>query len=214
MDGVLVNTEPLHKKAYYRMFDALEIEVSKEFYASFTGSSTKKVCNELIASFNLQKTHEELAKIKRAHFKELFDNDSEFDLLTGVREIIQHYYENNIKLVVASSASMNTINWVFEKFHLEKFFMGKISGADLKESKPNPEIFLKAAQLTKEPTENCMVVEDSTNGIEAAHRAGIFCAAYKSENSILQDYSKANIVVGEFHELEIQKLESYFPIKG
>ena len=88
--------------------------------------------------------------------------------------MIINYYENNIKLVF-SSASMNTINWVLINL-ISANFMGKISGADLEESKPNPEIFIKAAEIEVEPKENCMVIEDSTNGIIVAHRAGIFCA--------------------------------------
>jgi beta-phosphoglucomutase-like phosphatase (HAD superfamily) len=104
---------------------------------------------------------------------------------------------------------MNTINWVFDKFDIGKYFMGKISGADLEESKPNPEIFIKASQIAVEP-ENCMVIEDSTNGIIASHRANIFCAAYKSEHSKLQKYDLANIVVSDFSDLEISKIQQYF----
>ncbi|PIE50722.1 MAG: ABC transporter ATP-binding protein [Flavobacteriales bacterium] len=209
MDGVIVNTEPLHRKAYFKMFEDFNMEVSEELYTSFTGASTKKVCNHLIQEFQLDKTTDELINTKRAYFKNYFDNDPDFDLIEGVREIIQHYYDNGIKLVLASSASMNTINWVFEKFDLEQYFIGKISGADLKESKPNPEIFVKAAEMANEPKENCMVIEDSTNGILAAHRAEIFCAAYQSEHSKLQDYSKANILVDDYKELEIDKLDHF-----
>ncbi len=210
MDGVIVNTEPLHKKAYYKMFETLGIAVSDELYASFTGASTRKVCTELVEKFNLSLTHSDLAKIKRSHFKHYFDTDPDFDLLSGVRELLQHYYKNGIKLVLASSASMNTINWVFEKFDIDKYFVGKISGADLKESKPNPEIFLKASEIANEKPENCMVIEDSTNGILAAHRAGIFCAAYKSKHSKLQDYTHANIVVDAFEELFVPRIQHFF----
>ncbi len=86
----------------------------------------------------------------------------------------------------------------------------KLSGADLEESKPNPEIFIKAAEIAVEPKENCMVIEDSTNGIIAAHRAGIFCAAYKSEHSKMQKYDLAKITITDFSELEPQKIENYF----
>ena len=88
--------------------------------------------------------------------------------------------------------------------------MGKISGADLEESKPNPEIFIKATQIANESRESCMVIEDSTNGIIASHRANIFCAAYKSEHSKLQKYDLANIVVSDFSDLEISKIQQYF----
>lgn len=210
MDGVIVDTEPLHKKAYFQMFEVFGAAVTPELYASFAGASTKKVCQTLIDQFGLNHTTEELIQVKRSFFKELFYNDSEFDLIPGVRNLIEHYFENEIKLVLASSASQTTIEMVFEKFDLEKYFIGKISGADLQASKPHPEIFLLAAEMAKEPVENCLVIEDSTNGITAAHRAGIFCAGYKSSHTHLQDYSLANIVVDDFQDLKVENLEKYF----
>lgn len=210
MDGVIVDTEPLHRKAYFNMFEDLNISVSEELYTSFTGSSTKKVCTTLVDNFGLKETHEELAKIKRAYFKHYFDNDSDFDLLPGVKNLIENYHQNGVKLILASSAHMNTINWVFEKFELEKYFSGKISGASLKQSKPHPEIFQLAAEIAGEPNENCLVIEDSTNGILAAQAAGIFCVAYKSEHSVDQDYSKANLVISDFSDIETEKMVDFF----
>ncbi|WP_315055668.1 HAD family phosphatase [Chryseobacterium indoltheticum] len=210
MDGVIVDTEPLHRKAYFKTFNQLEIEVSEDLYTSFTGASTKRVCETLISEFNLSHTHEDITNIKRTHFKDYFYNDADFDLIPGVRKLIEHYYKNNIKLIVASSASMTTINMVFDKFGLEKYFNGKISGADLKESKPHPEIFQLAAKMANEPIKNCMVIEDSTNGILAAHRANIFCAAYKSFHSHNQDYSLANVVISDYSEIEVDKISKFF----
>lgn len=210
MDGVIVDTEPLHRKAYFQMFSDLGIDVSDELYTSFTGASTKRVCNTLIEKYQLNSNHEELSVIKRKYFKDYFYNDADFNLINGVKEIIEHYFENNIKLVLASSASMTTIDMVFEKFDLEKYFIGKISGADLKESKPHPEIFLLASEIANESKENCMVIEDSTNGILAAHAAGIFCTAYQSEHSTNQVYEKANLVISDFSEIEIDKINLYF----
>lgn len=210
MDGVIVDTEPLHRKAYFKTFDQLEVAVSEELYTSFTGASTKRVFETIINHFDLSGNHEEMSVIKRAHFKDYFYNDEEFDLITGVRKLIEHYYDNGITLILASSATMTTIDMVFDKFGLEKYFSGKISGADLKESKPHPEIFLKAAEMAGQPIENCMVIEDSTNGILAAHRAGIFCAAYKSFHTHNQDYSLANIIVSDYTELEVGKISKFF----
>ncbi len=210
MDGVIVDTEPLHRKAYFKTFDELNIEVTPQLYASFTGCSTQKVCESLIFNFNLEHSWNEIAVLKRAYFKELFDHDPTFDLLPGVKNLIQHYHQNGLTLVLASSAHMNTINWVFERFDLERYFQGKISGADLKASKPHPEIFEKAAQMAREDKRDCMVIEDSTNGILASHRAGIFCAAYKSPHSEGQDYTNANIVVNDFDELRLEKIAAHF----
>lgn len=210
MDGVIVDTEPLHRKAYFKMFADLSITVTEELYTSFTGASTQKVCSTLAEKFNLGTSPEDLASIKRHYFKHYFDNDADFYLLPGVKNLIENYHSNGLKLILASSAHMNTINWVFEKFGLEKYFSGKISGASLKESKPHPEIFQLAAKMAGEPEQNCLVIEDSTNGILAAHAAGIFCVAYKSEHSAGQDYSKANMVISDFSEIEMEKIEKWF----
>lgn len=209
MDGVIVDTEPLHRKAYFKMFEDFEIDVNEELYNSFTGNSTQKVCTRLIEKFGLKATWQELAEIKRKYFKYYFDNDPEFDLISGVKDLIQHYHENGIKLILASSAHMNTINWVFKKFDLEQYFMGKISGADLKESKPHPEIFELAAKMSGEEKKNCMVIEDSTNGIQAANAAEIFCVAYKSEHSKMQNYDTANILVSDFKDLRIDNINRH-----
>lgn len=210
MDGVIVDTEPLHRKAYFKTFEDLNIVVSDELYASFTGASTRKVCDTLINQFNLEISSEGITEIKRKYFKDYFDTDPDFDLLPRVKDLILHYHENGIKLVLASSASLNTINWVFEKFHLEPYFLGKISGAELQESKPHPEIFLKAAEIAQERIEDCMVIEDSGNGILAAHRAGIFCAAYQSPHSALQDYDLAHISVTDFKDLRLEIVQPFF----
>ncbi|MEC5394239.1 HAD family hydrolase [Bergeyella sp. RCAD1439] len=210
MDGVIVDTEPLHRKAYYKMFSELGLIVEDDLYASFTGASTQSVCEKLIAHFNLDFTWQDLAGIKRNYFKHFFDTDPEFDLIPGVRALIEHYHRNGLTLILASSAHMNTIHWVFEKFGLNSFFKTKVSGADLKESKPHPEIFQLAAQLADAHPNECLVIEDSTNGIKAANAAGIFCAAYASKHSLRQNYDTADLLVYDFDELKIEKIQAYF----
>ena len=132
----------------------------------------------------------------------------EFKLIDGVLKLIQHYKQNGITLVLASSASMANINMIFNKFNLNQYFKAKISGADLKASKPHPEIFEKAAKLTGHLKKKCLVIEDATNGIKAAKSAGIFCVAFDGGHSKNQDYSKADIVINEFEAVYIEKLKS------
>lgn len=206
MDGVIVDTEPLHRKAYFKMFEDVNIDVDDALYDSFTGQATLPICRTLCQHFNLSETPEHLVSTKRKHFKYLFENDTDLAMLEGVHELIKDYYENGLTLVLASSASMPNINRIFERFDLDRFFMAKISGADLKASKPHPEIFIKAAQLAGEAPENCMVIEDSTNGIAAAKAANIYCVGFKSPHSANQDYSKADRVITSFGEILFSKL--------
>ncbi len=208
MDGVIVDTEPLHRKAYFKMFEEVGITVDEAMYTSFTGQATLPICRTLCEKFNLSETPETLVSIKRKHFKHLFENNAELTLLDGVLDLIKDYHKNGLTLVLASSASMLNINRIFERFDLDQYFKAKISGADLKASKPHPEIFIKAAELSSEKPENCMVIEDSTNGIAAAKAANIYCVGYNSEHSTDQDYSKADRVISHFSEIAFLNLKN------
>ena len=202
MDGVIVDTEPLHHKAYKLMFDEFGIAVSDELYQTFTGQSTINICTRITKHFNKDVNPVKLELSKRHHFNHLFDRDPDLKLLDGVFEIIEDYYRNQVTMVLASSASRSTIDRVLNRFDLDKFFIAKHSGADLKASKPHPEIFINAAASTGFKATECMVIEDSTNGIKAAKSAGIFCVGYNSKHSKNQDYSQADLVVNNLLDLK------------
>lgn len=210
MDGVIINSEPLHHKAYHAMFDEVGIAVSAELYDSLTGKSTINVCKQLIDRFGLPQTSDELATIKRRHFDIIFETDKTFDLIDGARTLIQNYFDNGLTLVLASSATRRTIDRIFERFDLNRYFKAKLSGAELEASKPHPEIFIKAAEATGFSQEECLIIEDATNGIEAAKAAGIYCVAFDSEHSNNQDYSKADFVINDFEDIHFEKVNAIF----
>tara|TARA_B100000795_G_scaffold159178_1_gene119649 strand:- start:11671 stop:12327 length:657 start_codon:yes stop_codon:yes gene_type:complete len=210
MDGVIVDTEPLHRKAYFLMFNDMDIDVTEAMYTGYTGQSTLNICKQLVTYFNITTPPETLVAIKRKHFKYLFENDTSLQLLDGVLDLIKNYHNHGLTLVLASSASMPNINRIFKRFDLDQYFVAKLSGADLKESKPHPEIFIKAAEASGQPKKQCMVIEDSSNGIKAANQAGIFVVGYDSKHSTDQDYSNANKVVGSFTEIHYQAIASLF----
>ena len=206
MDGVIVDTEPVHHFAYYQHFNELNIEVSDEMYRSFTGNSTRNIFQKLKAQFDLQEDVEDLILRKRHLFNEAFDLKEDLYLIDGVEELIKDLHANGIQLIVASSASKVTINRVFTRFNLHQYFTHIVSGEDFPKSKPHPAIFEHAASLSVAPKENCIVIEDSTNGIQAAVSAGIFCVGYDSFHSKDQDLSKANIIIRNFNELNFEKV--------
>ena len=206
MDGVIVDTEPVHHFAYYQHFKELNIEVSDEMYRSFTGNSTRNIFQKLKAQFALQEDVEDLILRKRHLFNEAFDLKEDLYLIEGVEELIKDLHANGIQLIVASSASNVTINRVFTRFNLHQYFTHIVSGEDFPKSKPHPAIFEHAASLSIASKENCIVIEDSTNGIQAAVSAGIFCVGYDSFHSKDQDLSKANIIIRNFNVLNFEKV--------
>lgn len=210
MDGVIIDSEPMHNAAYNDMFDEVGIKVSNELYESFTGQSTINICKRLCDHFNLKQSPETLVSIKRKHYKQFFESNSELTLINGVFDLIQDYHSNGLKLVLASSAAMISIDQIFDRFDLHPYFIAKFSGGDLKQSKPHPEIFLKAVEATGFKNEECMVIEDSTNGIEAAKAANVFCVGYDSFHSKNQDYSKADWVIKDFKEIAFDHIDKVF----
>jgi beta-phosphoglucomutase len=204
MDGVIVDTEPVHRYAYYKQFEELNIEVTEAMYTSFTGFSTRNTFQTLKEQFQLEQEVEDLIQRKRSIFNDAFDTKEDLELLEGVRALIEDLHQNGIQLIVASSASKVTIDRVFTRFGLHDFFTHIVSGEDFPKSKPHPAIFEHAASLSIAPKENCIVIEDSTNGVKAAKAAGIFCVGYNSEHSKDQNLDEADKVINHFKELNAE----------
>ena len=201
MDGVIIDSEEIHKKAYYETFKNLGVEVSEELYKTMTWSSTINAFQKLVNHFNLDDIPEELVLQKRKCYVNYFENDPTLSLVNGVKELIQFLYKQNLTLVLASSSAMVNINRVFSRFDLNEYFTAKISGADLIASKPHPEIFEKAAILGGVSKEQCIVIEDSDNGIEAANKAGIYAIGYRNLLITDQTLNKADLIINDFKEL-------------
>lgn len=212
MDGVIVDSEPLHHAAYHAMFAEVGISVSTELYQTLTGRSTINLCRKLKDQFEIPFPAEELVQIKRKHFDIFFEEDVTFDLIDGVRDLIEHYRKNDLSLVLASSSSMPGINRIFDKFDLHPHFKAKISGADLAESKPHPEIFLKAAEAAGSSPDECLVIEDAMTGVKAANAAGIFCVGYKNVNSKNQDLTGADLLIEDFRDIYLNRLEKHLSL--
>ena len=209
MDGVIVDTEPVHSYAYFQHFAELNIDVSKDMFTSFMGNSTRNTFQKLKQLFPINGEVEELIQRKRTLFNDAFDNKEDLFLIEGVEHLIQDLHRNGMQLILASSAAKVTIERVFKRFNLHQYFTHIVSGEDFPDSKPHPAIFEYAASLSIAPKENCIVIEDSTNGIKAAKAAGIFCIGYNSENSKLQDLSLADVVVNHLEELSFEIISKY-----
>ena len=211
MDGVIVDTEPVHRYAYFKHFAELKINITEAMYTSFTGFSTRNVFEKVKETFDLDHELEDLIQRKRAIFNDAFDTKEDLELLDGVRELIMDLHTNGVQLILASSASKVTIERVFNRFGLNQYFTHKVSGEDFPQSKPHPAIFEHASSLSIAPKENCIIIEDSTNGVKAAKAAGVYCVGYNSIHSESQDLSSADSIINHFKDLNfklIRELDS------
>jgi beta-phosphoglucomutase-like phosphatase (HAD superfamily) len=103
---------------------------------------------------------------------------------------------------------METIDIVLDKFKLGEFFIVKVSGSELAHSKPHPEIFQRAAELIRSEPKECIVIEDSKNGVTAARAAGMKCIGFLNPSSGDQNLTSADIVVRSFKELGAYLIKS------
>ena len=177
-------------------------------YTSFTGFSTRNTFQKLKEFFVIEQEVEDLIQRKRTIFNDAFDSKADLELLEGVENLIKELHQNGMQLILASSASKVTIERVFSRFKLHDYFTHVVSGEDFPKSKPHPAIFEHAVTLSIAPKQNCIVIEDSTNGIKAAKAAGIFCVAYNSIHSKDQDLSQADIVINHFKELDFNAVRN------
>jgi HAD superfamily hydrolase (TIGR01509 family) len=206
MDGVIVDTEPVHRYAYFQQFSELNIRVTEEQFTSFTGNSTRNVFQKVKSLFGLEQDVEDLIQRKRTIFNDAFDNKADLELLDGVEKLIIDFHEKGMQLILASSASKVTIERVFGRFRLHNYFTHIVSGEDFPKSKPDPAIFIHAASLSIASKVNCIVIEDSTNGVKAAKAAGIYCVGYNSIHSKMQDLSEADFIINHFSEIDFEKV--------
>tara|TARA_R110000868_G_scaffold243900_2_gene500020 strand:+ start:6000 stop:6635 length:636 start_codon:yes stop_codon:yes gene_type:complete len=209
MDGVIVDTEPVHRYAYFQQFGELQIDVTEEMFTSFTGNSTRNTFQKVKDIFQLENDVEDMIQRKRTIFNEAFDKKEDLELLVGVENLIKDFHQKGMQLILASSASKVTIERVFNRFKLHDYFTHIVSGEDFPKSKPHPAIFEHAASLSIAPKDNCIVIEDSTNGIKAAKAAGIFCVAYNSFHSKDQDLSEADVVINHFSDINFETVSQY-----
>ncbi|MDR3272808.1 MAG: HAD family hydrolase [Flavobacteriaceae bacterium] len=209
MDGVIVDTEPVHHYALNQHFNELGIEVSPQEYASFTGGSTRNVYQRLREKYHLAQNVETLVLRKREIFNQAFNEKKDLDLISGARKLIEDLYSSDFQLILGSSSAKVTIDRIFNRFKLFPYFRHIVSGEDFPKSKPDPAIFLEAVRVSGEPKKHCIVIEDSTNGVRAANAAGIFCVGYVSEHSLKQNLSSADFVIHDFSELNPEIIRNF-----
>lgn len=211
MDGVIIDSEPIHMEIQQQLFTQFKIKLSTAEYQAYIGRSSKNMWQELIHRFALEVTLEEVLALDKSKYHRKLLAIKGLQAIPGVSSLIEECHQQRLSLVLASSSSHESINLVLELFSLDHYFHHRISGADLQWSKPHPQIFLEAAKMVGNSPSQCLVIEDSTHGVQAAKSAEMYCIGYQNVNSGNQDLSKADLIITDFRELS---LAAIMDIKG
>ena len=172
MDGTLFDTERIYQYAWLETVKYFGKDRGAELVKEVSGASEAN-CRKTIKKFYPDVDVDKFFDYVIETAVKIFENGVE--MKPGVVEILESFKENGVKMAVASSSSHETINRNVECADIKKYFTAIISGDDVKNGKPAPDIFLLAAEKINVPANDCYVFEDSYNGIRGAYAAG--CAA-------------------------------------
>lgn len=176
MDGVLINSEPLWKIAEKEVFSSLGVKVTDDLVHITSALTAQEVCAFWFERYPWQgKTFAQVEDDVVVRVIELIgENDTK---MPGVKEILEFCKSKNLKIGLASNSSHNLIEVVLEKVGIKQYFDFISSAEDVEKGKPDPAVYLHAAENLNVIPSNCIVFEDSVIGVTAAKLAGMTVVA-------------------------------------
>lgn len=208
MDGVIVDSEPLHIQSEIFLLKKHGVNVTHEDLYEFMGNTVVYMFQTLKKRYKMDVSVETLCHEKDALYIPLLKERGE--AVPYIREILKKLYEKKIPLALASSSPGKFIDIVLDTLNIRPYFQYIISGEELKESKPHPEIFLNSAKNLNVSPENCCVIEDSYSGVTAAKRANMKCIGFENIHSGDQDLSQSDVTIDSLETFfeAVQKIET------
>lgn len=204
MDGVIIDSNSFHYENWNYVFkNKFNVEISKKEFASRLGESAIHFTEYFINKYNLKIPAEVLLPDILERYKQI----EKLNLKEGIKESLLNF--NKIyKIALATGANREWAEKILNHFKIRDYFDFIIAGNEVKRAKPEPEIFIKAAQgLNLNPNE-CVVIEDAELGIIAAKKAGCFVISIPDELTKNQDHSLADIKLNSIKELDDKILNS------
>lgn len=212
MDGVLVDSEDAMKTTSIESLRRFGINPQKDDFIEFTGMGEDAFIGGVAGKHGLEyntemKDYAYMLYVEKA--RELVY------VYPGVKDVISSVKRKGCKIAVASAADLVKVKTNLACIGIEEdFFNAFVTGSDVKNKKPDPEIFLKAAKDIEIDTENCMVLEDAKSGIAAAKAAGMFCIGITTAFSYEElSTTEADYVVGDIKEALV-KINEWIELKS
>lgn len=205
LDGVITDTAEYHYLAWKALGEEVGVPFTREFNEELKGVSRMDSLEKILSLGNKQNdfTQEEkeaLAASKNEHYVRLIEGISPSDILIGIENLISDIKSRGYKLGLAS-VSKNAFS-VMDKLGLTAQFDAIVDAAKIKNGKPDPEIFLKAAEMLNVEPKACIGIEDAAAGVDSIKGAGMFAVGVGSLDSL----NKADIVYGSTKELSLDRI--------
>lgn len=201
-DGVLVNSESISCNSWIPVFRRkYGVELDTDF-RPVIGKNFKDAVNYWFKEHGLKGDVYEIAKEKEAEYFRY--GKGKVKAFPGNVEFIEKAINLEIKIAVASSGTPEKINFNLEESGLKRYFNTIVSCNDVKRGKPWPDLFLEAAKRMNLSPDNCLIIEDSLYGIQAAKKAGMFCIAMTTSFPA-ENFSEADMIVDNMMEIPLEE---------
>ena len=199
MDGVLIDSEPQHFEVNIKTLNTFGVKIKPYELQSFLGKDNLEVFKFFQKKYKLNVSAERLLEIKTKMIVDEMRNHLHVmpkleEMKKGLNNI------NGVKYAIASSSPRISVDIVIKQLKWENFLSASVTGDEVSTSKPSPEIYHKAASLLGVDEKDCLVLEDSTNGIQSALDAGMKVVGFLSPNSENQDLSKVRYKISSLDE--------------
>lgn len=206
MDGVLVDSEPVHAALVIELAKARGIALSEADFNDYVGRSPLNQWEDLCERYRLEERPEEIAAVQIETYYQRVKAGRAPARMPGAVELARALKAAGLKLAVASSNASRTVDAVVHALSLEGDFLAWVGGDEVARPKPAPDVFLEAAaRLGVEPSA-CVVIEDSAHGIAAAHAAGMRAIGFENPASFGQDLGAAELCFSDFRALSVAQV--------
>jgi beta-phosphoglucomutase len=206
IDGTLMDNNEYHKMAWMQYLEGQGREMSdEEFKKNVSGRTNLDAVQRI---YGKEMSDEEASKYylaKEEIYRKLYR--PYISPIHGLLEFLKDLHDHGIVMAIATSGIQVNIDFMFEHIPIKQYFKEVIQSKDITKGKPDPEIFIKAAQAVGFPPENCVVFEDSLAGVKAAKKAGIKVVALTTSEE-KKDLKKADLVIKNYNEINYEKLVS------
>jgi len=194
LNGTMINDMEFHLKCWYEMLLDLGANLSREEVRSHMYGKNQEL---LIRVFGADRFTEEEANAisyqKEVRYQSLYK--PHLDLLPGLFAFLKRAQDHKIRMAIGSAASPFNIDFALDNLSIRHYFEFVVSGDDVKDSKPHPETYLKAANLLQVEPSSCIVFEDAPKGVEAARNAGMKSVVITSMHTEAEFSSYDNILL-------------------
>ncbi len=199
-DGTLVDSEPIHYQLWNQVLGRYGVTISEDVFNSVcAGMPTITNAHDLIKRFKICVNAQDLAEEKHAVTKE-FLVDHAYPLMPGVTDAIRELHAQGLNLAIVTGANQHSVGATVRSYSFDRHFEFVISADDVQKSKPAPDCYLLALEKLGLKAEECLAIEDTEHGLNAAADAGIPCLVIPTALSSAHNFDRATAVLNGMPE--------------